>query len=48
MIGDEIAYAHVSMYPESDELTCKVPSLKVTIGLVLGWSKDQKCQETKN
>ena len=36
------------MYPESDELICEVPSLKVTIRLVLGWPKGQKCQETKN
>ena len=47
-LHDAIAYAHVSMYPESDELTVKVSSLKVTIRLVLGWprwskmSRDQK------
>ena len=40
--------ALLSMYPESDELICEVPSLKVTIRLVLGWPKGQKCQETKN
>ena len=30
------------MYPESDELTVKVSSLKVTIRLVLGGPRDQK------
>ena len=30
------------MYLESDELTCKVSSLKVTIRLVLGGPRDQK------
>ena len=28
------------MYPESDELICEVPSLKVTIRLVLGLPGD--------